>query len=209
MCWLQSLLNEHYVALSLAWGRLFARKWFAVKNILMISSLHLAWGVAEAKSVVVTAVCVSVRLSVPHSTPGLLHWPRCKLRNGRGCPLVVHYWADLQSVHGFRYYDNIAPKATYQRVLVLSASACTRSMSGYALATFVGGVRGWTHGCVWAADFLLRMDFYTVSQKVPTFKQFVALSNLNRFSKILHYWKAYEIYYKTHMALPNAPWACC
>ena len=24
-------------------------------------------------------------------------------------PLVGHYWADLQSVHGFRCYDNIAP----------------------------------------------------------------------------------------------------
>ena len=23
-----------------------------------------------------------------------------------GCPLVVHYCADLQSVHGFRCYDN-------------------------------------------------------------------------------------------------------
>jgi len=22
-------------------------------------------------------------------------------------PIVVHYWADLQSVHGFRCYDNI------------------------------------------------------------------------------------------------------
>jgi len=28
--------------------------------------------------------------------------------NGRGCPLVVHYWTDLQSVHGFRCYDNTA-----------------------------------------------------------------------------------------------------
>jgi len=27
---------------------------------------------------------------------------------GTGCPLVVHYWADLQSVHGLRCYDNIA-----------------------------------------------------------------------------------------------------
>ena len=27
--------------------------------------------------------------------------------NGRGCPLAVHYWADLQSVHGFHFYDNI------------------------------------------------------------------------------------------------------
>jgi len=36
---------------------------------------------------------------------------------------------------------------------------------------------------------------YTVSQKVPTFKLSVALSNLNRFSKFLHCWKAYEICY--------------
>ena len=26
---------------------------------------------------------------------------------GRGCPLVVHYWADLQSVHRLRCYGNI------------------------------------------------------------------------------------------------------
>jgi len=37
-----------------------------------------------------------------------------------GGPLVVHYWADLQSVHGFRYYDNIALNAKCQRVLVLA-----------------------------------------------------------------------------------------
>jgi len=34
----------------------------------------------------------------------------------------VHYWADLQSVHGMRCYDNIAPNAKCQQVL------CTRSM---------------------------------------------------------------------------------
>jgi len=32
----------------------------------------------------------------------------------------VHYWADLQSVHEFRCYDNIAPNAKCQRVLVLA-----------------------------------------------------------------------------------------
>jgi len=32
--------------------------------------------------------------------------------------LVVHYLVDLQSVHGFRCYDNIAPNAKCQRVLV-------------------------------------------------------------------------------------------
>jgi len=46
----------------------------------------------------------------------LLHGPGC---DGRGYPLVVHYGADLQSVHGFRWYDNIAPNAKCQRELVL------------------------------------------------------------------------------------------
>ena len=41
---------------------------------------------------------------------------------GKQCPPVVHYWADLQSVQGFRYYDSIAPNAKCQRVLVLSLS---------------------------------------------------------------------------------------
>ena len=32
----------------------------------------------------------------------------------------MHYWADLQSVHRFRCYDNIAQNAKCQRVLVLT-----------------------------------------------------------------------------------------
>jgi len=32
----------------------------------------------------------------------------------------VHYWADLQSEHGFRCYDNIVPDAKRQRALVLA-----------------------------------------------------------------------------------------
>jgi len=40
--------------------------------------------------------------------------------NGRWCPLVVHYWADVQSVHGFPCYNNIAPNMKCQRVLVLA-----------------------------------------------------------------------------------------
>jgi len=66
------------------------------------------------------AICVSLCLSVPHYIPTLLRGLRCNFGNGRGCPLVVHYWADLQSVHGFRCCDNIALNATCQRVLVLA-----------------------------------------------------------------------------------------
>jgi len=35
----------------------------------------------------------------------------------------VHYWADLQSVHGFRCCDNMRERE-------MSASACTRSVPG-------------------------------------------------------------------------------
>jgi len=42
-------------------------------------------------------------------------------------------------------------------------------------------------------------------KKVPIFKPSVTLSNLNRFSILLHCWKAYEICYKpydiTHLTL--------
>ena len=68
--------------------------------------------------IVITTVCVC--LSVRRRIPALLHGPGCKLGNGRGCPLVVRYRADLQSGHRYRCYDNIAPNAKCQRVLVLA-----------------------------------------------------------------------------------------
>ena len=58
-------------------------------------------------------------------------------------------------------------------------------------------------------DFLLALDsnfnrswdsmITLCLKKVPTFKLSVTLSNLNRFSKFLHCWKAYEI------TLPASP----
>jgi len=76
-------------------------------------------GVAEAKCILVTAVCVSVCLSFA----AFLHYwtdPDVSWRNSRECPLVVNYWADLQSVRGFRCCDSIAPNAKCRRVLVLA-----------------------------------------------------------------------------------------
>ena len=68
--------------------------------------------------------------------PTLLHGPGCNFWNGMGCPLVVHYWADLQPVHGFRCYDNIhvckrialCTANAYSAEREMSASACTDSM---------------------------------------------------------------------------------
>ena len=51
-------------------------------------------------------VCLSVCLSVRGCMPTLLYGPDATWGSGRGCPLVVHYWADLQSVHGLRCYGN-------------------------------------------------------------------------------------------------------
>jgi len=63
-------------------------------------------------------VCLCVCLSLA-AFPHYCNDPAITLRNGSGCPLVVHCWADLQSVHGFRCYGNIEPNAKCQRVLVL------------------------------------------------------------------------------------------
>ena len=75
-------------------------------------------------------VCVSVHRRIPtlHTDPDVT-WG-----NGRGCPLVVHYWAHLQSAHGFRCYDNIHvcelialyTANAYSAEREMSANVCTR-----------------------------------------------------------------------------------
>ena len=74
-----------------------------------VASLRFAWVIDDAKCILVTRVCLSVCVSVHSHMPTLLHGPRCNLVSGRVCPLalVVQYSADLQSVHGFRCYNNI------------------------------------------------------------------------------------------------------
>ena len=47
-------------------------------------------------------VCLSAAVRPHYCADPDVTWGR-----GRGCPLVVHYWADLQSGHGLRCYGNI------------------------------------------------------------------------------------------------------
>jgi len=81
---------------------------------------------------VATAVCVSLCVSTCLSACPLPHshtktGPDISWGNGRGCPLAVHDWAYLQSVHGF-VADNIAPNTKCQRLLVLAL--CLASLLG-------------------------------------------------------------------------------
>jgi len=64
-----------------------------------IALLHFTWAVDHEKCIVVMRVCLSACLH--YCTDPDVTW-----RSGRGCPLVVHYWADLQSVHGLCCYGN-------------------------------------------------------------------------------------------------------
>ena len=62
------------------------------------------------KCIEVTRVCLCVCLCVSLSAAACLHYctdPDVTWGSGRGRPLVVHYWADLQSAHGLRWYGNI------------------------------------------------------------------------------------------------------
>ena len=80
--------------------------------------LHFTWVVDDAKWILVMRVCLCVCLfltACPHYCTDLdVTWG-----NGRGCPLVGHYWADLHSVHGFRCYENTAQMHNVSEFLYL------------------------------------------------------------------------------------------
>jgi len=94
--------------------------------------LRFARVVAEAKCILVTRVYVSVSLSLA-AFPQYCTDPDVSWGNGRGCPLIVRYLADLQSLQGFRCYDNIARNAKCQRVLILSLCLVTISISRHGI----------------------------------------------------------------------------
>jgi len=71
--------------------------------------LHLLWVADDAKCIcghLRLRVCLSVCLSVRDRMPTLLHGHGCNLGSGRGCPLVVRYWADCKRDR-LRCYGNI------------------------------------------------------------------------------------------------------
>ena len=95
-------------------------------------SLHFAWVVDDGKCIVVTHVCVCVCVSVRGCMPTYCTDPDVTWGSGRGCPLVVHYWADLQLVHGLRCYGNITQTwnvSEYMLVLAVFLVSMWRHLS--------------------------------------------------------------------------------
>jgi len=64
---------------------------------------------------------LSLCLSVRSHMPTLLHRLDVTWGNSRGCPLIVQYWVDLQSVHGFLCCDNIARTRNVSKYLLVLA----------------------------------------------------------------------------------------
>jgi len=102
-------------------------------------------------------LCVCVCLSVcPRPYAHTTAWGR-----GRGCPLVVHYWADLQSRHGLRCYGNnanpsykLASIPRYDDIVRTLCGVCARCrpVTGWwggrsqKCAPYMGSGRDWLAG---------------------------------------------------------------
>ena len=96
-----------------------------------IPTQHFMWHLSD---VIIASVCLSVCLD-PDVTRG----------NGRGCPQVVHYWADLQSLHGFRCYDNVARTCNVSECLY---SLCAWFNSSVTMKDVLSSLNGcWK--CLW------------------------------------------------------------
>ena len=103
----------------------------------------------------VTRVCVSVSLSVRGRMPTLLHGPDVTWKSGRRCPLVVHYWADLQSVHGLRCYGNITRTrnvSEYMFVLALCLVFVCNFVKNQLIFNAVFSVRFWNEQYMWRRE---------------------------------------------------------
>jgi len=105
----------------------------------------------HARLSVSVSVCLSAAACPHYCTDPDVTWG-----SRRGCPLVVHYWADLQSVHGLRCYGNITRTrnvSEYMLVLSVCLSVCNvgvlwpNGRTDQDETWHAGRPRPWTH-CV-------------------------------------------------------------
>jgi len=61
-------------------------------------------------------VCLSVAACLHYCTDSDVTWG-----SGKGCPLVVHYWVNLQSGHGLHCYGNITQMRNVSEYMIVLA----------------------------------------------------------------------------------------
>ena len=120
--------------------------WVAWANAQFVSSMAsflvflFTFGVRRSRGEMWLCVCLCICLSLAafpvYHTTGRTRG--CN-RGMMGCPLVVHYWAYLQSVHGFRCYDNVALNAKCQQVWWWSSNLSVLWNSTYS-KTYISGM---------------------------------------------------------------------
>jgi len=71
----------------------------------------------HARLCVYVSVCLSAAACLHYCTDPDVTWG-----SGRGCPVVVYCWADLQSVHELRYYGNT--RNAWQSPAVIRQAHC-------------------------------------------------------------------------------------
>jgi len=82
--------------------------------------------------------CGHARLRVCLSAAACLHYctdPDVTWGSGRGCPLVVHYWADLQSVHRLRCCSKLTRKRNVREYMFV-LTLCLAVNGGHFLQRF-------------------------------------------------------------------------
>jgi len=80
---------------------------------------------------VVTRVCLCVSVCLSAAVrPDYCTDPDVTWGHGRGCPIVVHYWADLQSRHGLRCYWQHNANPSYKLASLSRYDDIVRTLGG-------------------------------------------------------------------------------
>ena len=103
-------------------------------------------------------------------------------------------WTDLRQIHTEDVFGPLLERVWRSRLKVKGQGLQGQKRHFPALSA----------ACVWFIFGKTSLASTLCLKKVPTCKLCVTLSNLNRFFKKMHCWKAYEICYKTYTTLPTS-----
>jgi len=102
-------------------------------------------------------VCLCVYLSMS-ACSHYCTYPDVTWGSGRGCPVVVHFWVDLQSVHGLRCYGNLTRTRNVNEYMLVLALCLV------CLLVIKDDIHGLTSGKVSGYTNILRRSLPRIKQ---------------------------------------------